>query len=177
MNEPIDLGSLEPIQVKYIIDKKHYVLKEASESARAKYQSLAAKGTTVQDGKMTIGTHLGELNTFLVSQCLWECDEAGCPTKPVPESTIRNWLSRVVSALADKAEEISGIKPQDSPERKALIAALKCNIVLNDVPFGNLTLTTFRMWVSQLIEHDSKLYSPLWNLVKPSKEEEAKNLQ
>lgn len=170
MNESIDLGSLEPCQVRYTIDKKAYVLKEASEATRAKYQSLAAKGTTMQDGKVTVGTHLGELNTFLVSQCLWECDEAGAAIKPVPESTIRNWLGRIVKTLADKAEEISGLKPEDSPERKALITALN----LQDVG-GVLGLNNFRAWVANLKEQNPQLYSPLWNLCKPSEEEIAKN--
>jgi hypothetical protein len=173
VNESIDLGSLEPIQVHYTIDKKQYILKEASEATRANYQSLAAKGTTMQDGKVTVGTHLGQLNTFLVSQCLWECDEAGAAIKPVTESTIKNWLGRIVKTLADKAEEISGLKPQDSPERKALIAALNASTNVAS-PFP-VSLTSFRGLVQHLLEQDQRLYSPLWHLVKPSEEEEAKN--
>lgn len=170
MNEPIDLGSLEPAQVAYTIDKKHYTLKEASESTQAKYKSLASKGATLQDGKVTVGTHIGELGTFLVSQCLWECDDAGCPSKPVAESTIKNWPGRIVKQLADKAEEISGLKPQDSPERKAILSMLR-----NSNGSFPMAETQFREHIKGLVELNSQLYSPLWQLVKPSEEEEAKN--
>jgi hypothetical protein len=172
MNEEwIDLGDPAPIQVKRMIGGKKYILKEPSEATEAKFNSLAARGATMQDGKVSIGTHVGELELFLVAQCLWECDADGNPIKPVPESTIRGWSSRVVKPLYDKCQEMAG-KKAESPERKALLAALSDkNLILNRMDYNiSIDLELFRIWAKSLVERDAKLYAPLWELVKPQDE-------
>jgi hypothetical protein len=182
MSEWMEFDSPEPITVPIWIGRKRldtngnetkptHVLKEASEATRSKWQSLATKGLTMQDGKVTMGANSGEVNALLISACLWECDEAGCPIKPVPEHAVRNMPSRITLMLSARAEEISGLKNQESPERKALIAAL----TLADG--GLVRLDEFRKWASNLKEMNSAVYGPLWNLVKPTPEEEAKNSQ
>jgi hypothetical protein len=190
MSDGMEWESLEPKRVPIWLGRKRFkddsktmenppthMLKQAPDAVHASYQSLAAKGTTMQDGKVTVGTHLGELNSFLVSQCLWECDEAGQPVKLVPLSAVKNMLGNIVKALADEAEEISGLKVKESPERKALIAAFSNYGHTLHVQDGDARLDSLRSWVQMLVDQDAKLYSPLWNLCKPSEEEIAKNSQ
>lgn len=184
MNDGMEFESLEPVRVPIWLGKKRFkdddkreenppthVLKQAPDAVHSKYQSLASKGTTVLDGRVMVGTHVGELNSLLVSECLWECDESGHPVKLVPLSTIKNMLGNIVKALADKAEEISGMKPQESPERKAVLAAL------TRAEGGLVRLEEFRQWAVNLKEINASLYGPLWQLCKPTEEEIAKNSQ
>lgn len=178
-----DMGSPEPISIPKIIGGKKYVLKEASEATHGKVKSLMAKGTTVSpgDGKVTIGTHVGEVEALLVSECLWECNsETGEPLRLVGLAAIKTWSPRIVHPLSEEAERISGMKaPNESPERKALLKAL-CDLPHHPTWLADSGikasaenfLSAFREWFKTLHDVNPSDYEPLWRLVAPKEEQE-----
>lgn len=167
----LEFDTLEPTRVPVRIGTTKYILQEADEDTATKFRNLATKGMTMQDGKMSFGSGLGDMEPFLVSRCLWELNEDGSIRRQAPEQLVRSWPSRVVKPIFDEAKRISLLDEQESPERKAVLALMKVECV----PAARETITLLSNIAQSLAEQDSKLYMPLVNLFAPSKEEKEKN--
>lgn len=125
MNCEFDFGSLELIQIGVIgPDKKRYILHEPSEDAVAKYTNARSRGAKFQDGELHCVDGQGDLEYLLVSYCLFEakpdpegpvrfpdCDMqfTADGSKPINVNVLKNWPSRVVRPLFEKAKDIGEI--------------------------------------------------------------------
>lgn len=107
-------------EVPVSIGGKRYILREASGEVACRYRNRMLESTEFGgDGKPMKVKGMGDLEPLLVSLCLWEADDAGKPARPVPESVIRAWPSRVVKRLFAKAKAISDLgeeATQDAPK-------------------------------------------------------------
>ena len=122
----LDYDSLEPVLIPVRYQKRHYLLREASEGAFCVYQSAVFKSLKIQDGKPVAAEGISETDTLLVSQCLYEVQEQGVlrltphgdpdPKYLVPLATIRGWPRRIVKDLHQKLRSISGMDDRRTPE-------------------------------------------------------------
>lgn len=108
----LNFDDLDLIEISIPIDGAVYTLREASEDAAAKYQNALSRCTQLTDGKVSgITGPLADSQSLLVSLCLF--DEKG---RFVPQSKVRQWPSRVVKRLFEKAAEISEIAGESDTE-------------------------------------------------------------
>lgn len=128
--EPIDLGSLEPIVIPFVIDKEDYVLREASADAKRRYRNIVMKSVSgnLAEGQIQAIDGINDAETVLVAGCLFKMvrsdkDPSIKKPQPVAIDTIRGWPDRIVAKLFDEAMIISGFKKgpvkaedQDSPK-------------------------------------------------------------
>lgn len=84
---------------------KGYVLREPSESAKLKHQRKQFQNARMRDGKLEadVGDAV-EAPSVLVGESVFE---AGAD-KPVGQQVIREWPSKLVRQLYDKAREMMG---------------------------------------------------------------------
>lgn len=117
--EPLVFTDLTPIEVPVTLGTKQYLLKEASESAAAKYKNAALKGTRVTetaDGtKQATVDGVSDTEALLVSMCLVEV-KSDSTFAPVSVDFIKGLPHRISNALFLKAEEISGLKRKETKE-------------------------------------------------------------
>lgn len=108
---PMTYEDPTPKEVQVTIGSQQYVLREASggtaikwENAKLKYQKF---GT---DGNPTVMEGLASTKSLLLSMCLFEAEltKEG-KSKPVPESVITSWPSRIQQDLFDRCKRISGL--------------------------------------------------------------------
>jgi hypothetical protein len=180
-NGAIDLGSLEPIKLKYTIGGKLHYLFEASAGAKARWRSSQTRAARYQDGKMVSLGDLGDSAVVMVSGCLYTTDAKGNLRHDklgnvhqdyrVEIEVLKAWPDRVVETLYDKVLEISGLM-KDDPVRVAMLKALR----RRDAP---VTLARMREWVASLSQESAADYEGLRNFLKESDEERgtAKNSQ
>lgn len=108
---------LAPCEIPVRIGQKHYVLREASADAAAKFRSAASRAARFnEEGKLTHVEGLGETELVLVANCLAFPDDANPKTAKVNRdgvpflvgiNHIRTWKEAIVKQLFDKAKEIS----------------------------------------------------------------------
>lgn len=107
-----DFNDLGLREISVPIDGAVYTLREASEDAAAKYQNKLSQCTKLTDGKVSgITGPLADSQSLLVSMCLFDDKN-----RPVPQSKVRQWPSRVVKQLFEKAAEISELAGTDDTE-------------------------------------------------------------
>ena len=161
-------STLQELPVK--IDKKDYILKEATGGAVVVYRNSMMRGMTLRDGKPQKLQDVGEVNLLLLSYCLFELKEKDGQNQEVLVGlqTIKKWPNRIQSSLLKELKEISDLEEEGVDERDSLLEALK----RSDSP---TSLESFRGWVKTLVEEDEKTYESLWDLIKPTAEESAKN--
>ncbi len=99
------------------IDGEQYILVEATSQAATDMRNITLRGASMKDGRVEMGAGLAQAEPFLVSKCLFKLDDAG-KRHPMSLDTIRNWPSRVVKPLYNKAYEISGLKEDDGKAAK-----------------------------------------------------------
>lgn len=175
----LDFDSLETLEVPVRYKGVQYVAVEADEKAARLYRNaLLACMTLGGDGKPQSLRNLANVEPLLVSNCLYtvKVDKDGNPLKDeagkfmrdklVPATKIEGWQSKVVKKIFDTIKEISDLN-EESPERKALLSALK-------IVGAPVSLDDFRKWVGTLQGDE---YKPLQKLLQPSEEELAKNEQ
>jgi hypothetical protein len=99
----INFDDLSLIEVPVSIEGKKYTLREASGGAAIQYRNAMLASTKLgPGGTVTSVSGMANIEPLLVSLCLF--DEKG---KRVSEATIKNWPSRVLKTLFDRAKEIS----------------------------------------------------------------------
>ncbi len=111
-----DFGSLKVISIPVVDPSgKNLILQEASGDTVKRFNDERTRCLKFQDGGVSSVVGQGNLEMFLVSLCLFETDEDGklIPEKYIPISTLQKWPGRVVTALFNKAKEISEIDPSD----------------------------------------------------------------
>ncbi len=107
-----DFNDLDLREITVPIDGVVYTLREASEDAAAKYQNTLSRCTQLTDGKVSgITGPLADSQSLLVSLCLFDDKN-----RLVPQAKVRQWPSRVVKQLFEKAAEISEIAGTDDTE-------------------------------------------------------------
>lgn len=108
---------LTPVEIPVTIGGKAYVLREATEAAACTWKNTAISKARVRDGKVESLGNLADQQPLLVSLCLFEQGEAeGSKEKAVSLQTVKSWPSRVVSALFEKAKDISKLGEDEAPE-------------------------------------------------------------
>jgi len=111
----LDFGDITIQELPVRIAGKHYILREASGEANAKYRDAIMRGTKVNKEADVVsidGVAGAELT--LLSYCLFETGShpsngSIIPTASVPVQTIRGWPTRVTQPLFRKLEEMSGL--------------------------------------------------------------------
>ncbi len=140
VNETIDFGDLEVIEIPVNVGSESYILKEASGKAACEYRNAMLACTTLgPEGRPTSLRNLANVEPLLVSLCLFSQDG-----KRVPQDKISAWPARVQKTLFNKIKEISELG-EESPERIALEKALQ----LDDSP---VSLDQFKEWIEALPE-------------------------
>jgi len=100
----------EPVTIKTRDGVFHYVLTEATEDIAVAYRNLVIGSMSMgPEGKPQTVKGIADGEPFLVAGCLRNAETGG----PVSEVTIRSWPSKVVKALFNKAQEISGLQDRD----------------------------------------------------------------
>jgi hypothetical protein len=105
----IDLGNLEPIQLRFRIAGRAFILREAPASEVMRWRDYAASTAKWnEDGKFagTSGNAKGDLR--LLSACLSELRDNG-ESKAVTMDDLVGWPSRVVEPLMERLREISAL--------------------------------------------------------------------
>ena len=105
--KPLIFEQLTPIEVPVQLAGDSYLLREASGEAAAKFNNARTACYDYMAGKLSKIHDTGDLEPLLVALCIFTHDG-----KPVPESTVRGWPARIVTALFEKAKEISGLGPE-----------------------------------------------------------------
>lgn len=149
---------LAPIEVPVVIGGTNYILREASEGGSSAWRNATIAAAKMVDGKVVGLQGLAESQAVLIHHCLYEATDRG---KQVPTHTIRSWPSRITTWLFEKAKEISDLNekaPAESPEKKALLAALS----REDSP---VTLEDIRAFARKLADQDEKAFGALIGLV------------
>jgi hypothetical protein len=112
--DELNFESLEPTTVPVTFKGRKYVLKEASSDATCKWRNSGLQGAQVRDGKVSSLGNVADLEPLLVSLCLFDVTDGG--EKPVPLKTVREWPYKVVSALFNRARDISGLAEEEDTE-------------------------------------------------------------
>lgn len=98
------------VQVKVTVGKKEYVLQEADADTARRYRNMAVSGAKMDDGKVIGVRGIGDLELFLVGECLFEASETqGTPSlgRKVDAKTLQSWKSYIISDIFRRAKEIS----------------------------------------------------------------------
>ena len=106
-------------------NKTKYVLAEACAESVAKFNSARAKCLRFQDGGVAGVEGQGDMEIYLVSLCLFKPTEESAQTDNwIPDQTqsvsltrLREWPGRMVSALYNRAIEISEIDLEDDIDK------------------------------------------------------------
>lgn len=114
----------EPVE----IDGKQYVLREANESAKVKWQDFLIGKATMVDGKPASMGSISGASAVLVSECLFVWPEEAGPYTAgskrklpnVPLSTINDWPARVVDELHAWIMEHSDLVPKSKDTEEGL---------------------------------------------------------
>ncbi len=155
MTSPIDLGSLEPIEIAYSIQGKNYTLREASESAAIKWRDRMMQGLRIgESGKIVGFSSLSGAEPLLVHLCLFDGEN-----KNVPLSVVEGWPSRVVKVLHEKAKEISDLGEEENDPDPEIIDLCRKDLSAEhhpdkggnpDTMIGvNLTLDWMKKWLAE----------------------------
>lgn len=113
-----DLGSLEPMFVNRTIGGKNYILREPAESVKIRWQRATMRTVTMTDGKFAGLEGAAEAESILVAGCLFElCTPPETGERPVAETTVRGWVSRITSRLYDDLHKMCPhLKGEDTEE-------------------------------------------------------------
>lgn len=113
-NGEIDLGDLAPVEVRYKIGGKSYVLREASEAAASTWLRHRINSRIYNESGEFAGLNesADDLDALLISLCLYDSDSGENP----PLAVVKSWPVRVTSVLAKKAKEISDLDTVATPE-------------------------------------------------------------
>jgi hypothetical protein len=118
--QPMVFDDVEPIEIPVSIKGKSYILREASESAAARYKNAqlkAMKRSESADGSSVTNLDgIAETELLLVSVCLFEKTETG--EKTVDTNWLKTLPHRVVAPLFQRAEEISGLAKKSKTEEE-----------------------------------------------------------
>lgn len=140
---------------------KKYTLRTASEEQCRRFDNeRSSRMIFDQNGKVAGVRDSGDMRSLLVQMCL-----RGENDRPVNMDEVRNMHPKVVANLFETAKKISGIDERDT-EQEDLQKALQ----RSDSP---VRLEDFRNWVNSLGDE----FKSVKRLLKPSREEEAKNEQ
>ncbi len=106
---PLDeLPDLTPVELALTIAGREYKLKEVTEAGFIAWRTALLKASKPgPDGKPTSLEGVHETTSLLVSLCLFR------DGKPVPLEEVRRLPTRVVQALFDKVQDISGLREPD----------------------------------------------------------------
>ena len=143
------------------VGDKSYRLVEASGKAVVAYRNaVMASAVYGANGKPTGVRNLASVEPLLVSLCL-----VGEDNKPVHQSVIQNWPSRIQKWMFDKVKEMSDLEDLTGSDA-VLVKALQR-------PDSPVHIDTFRDWTKSLPEE----FDEVRELVKLTTEELAKNEQ
>ncbi len=107
--DEFDFDQHPPIRIPIKYEGNDYILREATEQVQRDYQNLGIRlSKQVQDGKISSVEGLGDLQSHLVSGCLFKIDDKGKEI-PVKKQELFTWTGKIVKKLFEKAKEISGI--------------------------------------------------------------------
>lgn len=107
---------ITPIEIPVEISGKHYILREATGEAAAKWRSAMLRCTKLGPGGVPESvTGLAETELLLVALCLFEVVE-GAANKPVTMTFVANLPYRVTGKLFETAKRISGLDADEKAE-------------------------------------------------------------
>lgn len=120
---------LECAKIPVTIGKSKYIMTEASVAAVNKFKSKSLEGMKFENGKPVNITGVGDAETLLLSQCLYNADENGQlrMTKPVNDSSqepdrrylvplqrIQNWPNQIQEKLVARLKSISNLGEEEN---------------------------------------------------------------
>lgn len=105
----LEFDSAELIELPVTIGKKKFIAVEADGDTACKYRNRIIENTKLgKDGSPTSIKGIGDLDPFLVSQCLYIADTGGNRTTTrVTAEEVRKLPSRIMSKIADAIKEVS----------------------------------------------------------------------
>ncbi len=111
----MDLGTLEPIEVKVTIGGKPYLLREASAADAAAFKNAAMGGVKLDKGEMVGLGKAADAELVLVARCLHRPPSDGSlvangtavPWTPVGLEFVKTLPARIVTAVYDRCRAIS----------------------------------------------------------------------
>jgi hypothetical protein len=107
------LEDLTPVQMDVTINGNHYQLREATEADIIRWRSfLLRTAKPGPDGKPTNLEGMTEMDSVLVSYCLFEVVDGRSQEKHVAVETVRIWPTRIVKRLHAKIMAISGLNAE-----------------------------------------------------------------
>lgn len=115
INEILDFGTLEPVEVSVKIGDKSYVLREATAADAAAFKNAAMATARLEDGKMVGIGRAADAEAVLVGRCLLSQEDKTGAWKPVGEAFAKSLPSRITAKLYERARKISGL---DADEEK-----------------------------------------------------------
>ncbi len=166
MSDELNFDDLAPAEMRFKWRGKSFICREASEGSAVQWRNANSKGLKFgPDGKVAgLGEGASDSEPLLVSLCVVEKgtnSQTGNDTfSAVPIQVVRGWPARVVRPVYDWIIKASGLRETETPERKALLAALS----REDSP---IALGEFQQWVEKLKEGDEKTFGPLHTLISP----------
>lgn len=185
----LSFDDLEPRSLVVMLKQVPHLLVEPSESDVCRWRNAQIREAKMVNGKVAGIGNVADTEPLLVHYCLFQIlkpelvevdgetgnrayngPRDGNHIRQVPLATIRGWTGRLVGKLFEAVKELGELNDKESPERKALLAAL----AREDAPTN---LHTIREWVEGLVGEDSDTYTPLKALLAPTAEETAKNGQ
>ena len=122
----INFSDLSPISEPVTLGDKQYTLREANGEAARQFNNARLERIKLgSDGKPQGVKGMADIESLLVSLCLFDSND-----KPVPESTVKSWPYRIQKVLYARAKEISRLDETESKEAiisqiEALQAQLK----------------------------------------------------
>lgn len=109
---------------------REYVLKLVSESEHIRYHNATSRHVRLQDGKMVGVTGGAELDSFLLSLCMFEVvttQNGNEQLKPLKLAFLQSdhWIPAQIKALAEAARKLNGLQNTTPKTRRERIEALE----------------------------------------------------
>jgi hypothetical protein len=109
---------------------KEYVLKLVSEAEHIRYHNATSKHVRLQDGKMVGITGGAELDSFLLSLCMFQVgvsDQGNEVLRPVSLKILQSthWIPEQIKVLADEARKLNKLVAVTPQTRRERIEALE----------------------------------------------------
>lgn len=100
------------------VDDICYLLREADEESARKFRNACTKGITLDDGKIVKVEGIADVQSYLVSLCLYEIlPDGSTKNTSVLANVVRDWPARAVKQMFDWVKEVSDLEEKPTADR------------------------------------------------------------
>ena len=166
MSAIFDTGEFERRSFEFSYEDVNYECREASGGVQRQFTEARIKySVATPDGGRQPTPEAGKIKPLLVHLCTYtQKNQGGKSGKRIDLKTVEDWPDRLVDELFNKIKELSGIDEEDK-------LGEELGKALSD-PSAPCTVEQLREHVEDLGKDN---YPSLWDLIRPSMEEEAGN--